>query len=299
MEPAYPNVDLKPIDTSVLDNNTPDTLSVHEETKLVNKPLAPLQSCFIQIFAMDGEVTESLKSAISKLMHASLALMSPCWDLKKVKMFEELLEDFLSEKKKSGQIEILETAIRALVECLENLYPRATMKFLKLVSPLLAYYHAEPDCPTMQQTFLRLHKAFLYGDCLAQKKIKKKLRKLKLFKKFEGCSLEAISKTICPSENTVVNNTELSDTATVVGGDIPLLKRITYSFPISLYINEDHKEEYFSVLDKEYFDSLVDKPDPAAADKNGKLLSFDENPSCVLVFHKTKQIGVASELNKE
>ena len=276
------------------EQSTPDTLSIKEEIKLVQKPLCPLQSGFFKLYELSEILTEVSQYFVDKLVYQLLVFMSPEWHIKDVQLFERLLSDFILEKE-TKEANLIEMVIKGLVTGLEHLYPRGTMKFLKLLTPIFSFYEIEKDSSSQVYFFLRLHKAFAYADCLSQKKIKKRLRAHRLYKKFEKFSFETLCKDLCSTNENEQNDTN-KEKNEEIALDFPILKKLTYSYPISLYINEDQKDEFFKILDNEYFNKLSSEAKTDMQQNEPKTITFDENPESIYVFKKDSNID--SSLHK-
>lgn len=291
MESLTNNQDQKQIDTDTCEQDTPETLSVKEVVKLIERPLCLLQSGFLKLFELSDCLTEISQDFIDKVMYKLLTYLSPEWGIKEIKMFEDLLADLLTKQDTSADLRLLQLVIKGLINALESLYPRSTMKFVKLIDPVLEYYRREPDCQTQPYLFFRLHKAFAYADILSQKKIKKRLKKYHLFIKFEEYSFEKLCKDICVNNDTDTADTNNEKRENHIYPCFSLLRKLTYSYPIGLYVNEDRKDEYFKTLDQEYFNALPGENENINKKTGGKVLTFEEEKhQSVLVFNKKANI---------
>ena len=55
-------------------------------------------------------------------------------------------------------------------------------------------------------------------------------------------------------------------------------------------VDEDNKEEYFNLLNQEYFNALPIETDASENKSHDKILKFSDDKDCVLVFDKKANI---------
>ena len=77
--------------------------------------------------------------------------------------------------------------------------------------------------------------------------------------------------------------------------ELSVLKKLTYSYPMGLYVNEDNKDDYFNLLNREYFKALPIETDISINKSEDKVLRFDDEEDSVLVFDKTANIESKEE----
>lgn len=301
METLSPRIDNKMSESEEDIQDTPETLSIGEEMHSIEKHICPVEEGFNRLELVLVNLTEINQVAIDKAMYYILVQLSPEWDAKQLTVFEDLLKNLLVEKRNRSELRIVELCIRGLINGLEVLYPRTITKFLRLVNPLLKYYHQESDSPTQPYFFLRLNKAFNYAGTLAQKKIKKKLRKLDLYKKFEEYSFEPIIKRICSTNARETADSNFAQRECFPENpvvDFSILKSLTYSYPVSLFPKRANKENYFSALNREYFNSLNSDHKRIPTHQTRAEIVFDDELDAVLVFYKKHTIEMTNEFNK-